>query len=105
VRFAQQKNKIPSTTSARLILCETDYFCAWSIVTAIQSVVCGIPLESSGLRFSSVRSMNIRLVLKIYRWPRTLSTLVWRIPRLLFHGPHSVMKPEYFLYNIFPIFE
>lgn len=27
----------------------------------------GVPLESSGLRFSSGRSMNIRLFLKIYR--------------------------------------
>jgi hypothetical protein len=49
----------------------------------------GVPLESSGLRFSSGRSMNIRLVsLKFTAEPRRPSSLV-RVsnPMLLFHGP------------------
>ena len=49
------------TTSARLIFCGTYHFCTglWSIASHYWNR--GVPLESSGLRFSSGRSMNIRL--------------------------------------------
>jgi hypothetical protein len=48
----------------------------------------GVPLESSGLRFSSGRSMEIRLFLKIYRLaPAFFVSLSGEYPMLLFHGP------------------
>ena len=38
------------------------------MVDSLTLSIRGVPLESSGLRFSRGRSMNIRLFLKIYRW-------------------------------------
>lgn len=76
------------TTSARLIFCGTYHFCTglWSIASHYWNR--GVPLESSGLRFSSGRSMNIRLFLKIYRWaPAAFVSLLGEYPMLLFHGP------------------
>ena len=48
----------PHTTSAHPA---TYHFCMRVIVLSSHSGISGVPLESSGLRFSSTRSMNIRL--------------------------------------------
>ena len=72
------------------------YFCPYRDLSLLHSLMVGsltlpfrgVPLESSGLRFSSGRSMNIRLFLKIYRWaPAAFVSLLGEYPMLLFHGP------------------
>ena len=49
-----RNTKILNTTSARLTLRETYYFCDESMTAEIRSAICGVPLESSGLRSSNL---------------------------------------------------
>ena len=57
---------------------------------SFQTAVRGVSLGSFGRRFIR-EAVNIRLVLKIYREPRRLSSLVRaEFPVLLFHDPQLV---------------